>query len=312
MKDQAQKLREIVGNMKKKNNIGVFSYVQTPSKEQGNSTKNARVIAITSGKGGVGKTNLTINLGLALNQLGYKVVILDADLGLANIDVIIGVIPQFTLAHVIRREKTLEEIIIDGPNGIQIISGGSGLKELVHLSEEQLVYLIDNLKEIGKDADFILIDTGAGINQSILSFVSAASEIILISTPEPTSITDAYAMIKNIVSEDKEKSIKVLINRASSSQEGVEIFDKLNAAAQKFLNVSLSRLGYLYEDPYVSKSVRFQTPFLLKYPSSLASQGVKAIAERLIDESKEEFHKNNGLQRFLHKIFSRYYLYRKK
>ncbi len=309
MKDQAQKLREIINKMKQKNKSEVLCSNAISSENKKVFSENSRVITITSGKGGVGKTNLTINLALALSQLGYKVTILDADLGLANIDVVIGLIPKYTLAHVIRQEKTLEEVIIEGPNGIKIISGGSGFSDLVNLEEEQLSYLINSLKNLGKQADFILIDTGAGINQYVLSFANAASEIILITTPEPTAITDAYAMIKNITLDDNEKLIKILINRVESSQEGGEIFDKLNTACQRFLNMSLYRLGYLYEDPYVSKSVKSQTPFLLKYPNSLASQGIKMIATRLVKESSTEILKVSGLQRFINKILYHYHKY---
>lgn len=303
MNDQAEKLREMITNIKKRNQDlnKDRSFMKEP-----NASNNARIIAITSGKGGVGKSNFTINLGLALTKLGYKVTILDADLGLANIDVIVGLIPKYTLAHVIRREKTIEEIIMEGPNGIKLISGGSGLKELVDLTNEQLLYLINNLKHVEQFSDFILIDTGAGINHSVLSFVNAASEIILVSTPEPTSITDAYAMIKNILSKDKHKTINVLINRVESHQEGLEIFNKLNTASQRFLKVQLTSLGYLYDDILVSRSVKSQNPFILKYPNSLISQGVDVIASRLLHENSSEVREINGMRRFIDKFLNYY------
>ncbi|KXG75767.1 MinD/ParA family protein [Thermotalea metallivorans] len=300
MNDQAQKLREIVSNIKKQNR-----HLQShgPDEISDPGRKDARVITVTSGKGGVGKSNFTINLGLALRKLGFEVTILDADLGLANIDVIIGLIPKYSLAHVIRKEKTIEEIMAEGPQGIKIISGGSGLRELVNLSEEQLNHLIENLKILGKTTDFILIDTGAGINHSVLSFVKATHEVILVTTPEPTAITDAYAMIKNIVAEDREKKIRVLINRVENNQEGVEIYNKLNTAAQRFLNVTLERLGYLYDDVVVSKSVKSQKPFILSYPNSLISQGVESIASRIINEQTTEIFKASGFKKFINKLF---------
>ncbi|TCO79928.1 MinD/ParA family protein [Marinisporobacter balticus] len=299
MNDQAKKLREIIHNIKKQNKE---AHSPTFSKNTAD-TDSTRVITITSGKGGVGKSNFTINLGLSLNKLGYKVTILDADLGLANIDIILGVIPKYSLAHVIRKEKSLEEIMVEGPGGIKLISGGSGLKELANLTEEQITNLIVNLKLLGKSTDFILIDTGAGINNSVLSFVDAASEIILVTTPEPTSITDAYAVLKNIVLNDKEKIIRVLINRVENNEEGLEVFNKLNTASQRFLNVSLQRLGYLYDDILVSRAVKRQTPFLLVYPNSLVSKGVETIASRLVNETNSEVFEVSGLKKFIHKFF---------
>jgi flagellar biosynthesis protein FlhG len=299
MKDQAQKLREMVHALKKKND---YQKNETVLHHNIEDKEGARVIAITSGKGGVGKTNLTINLGIALSKLGYRVTILDADLGLANIDVVIGLIPKFTLADVIRGEKTLQEIIIEGPYRIQLISGGSGLKELVNLTEEQLLNLIKNLKYIGEVSDFILIDTGAGINYSVLSFVNATEEVILVTTPEPTSITDAYAMIKNIVYHDREKVIRVLVNRVEDAKEGLEVFNKLDNVSRKFLNRSLQRLGYLYDDTLVSKSVKLQKPFLLSYPNSLVSQEINRIAFQLVGKSDIENYEVSGFRRFMNRF----------
>ncbi|QXM06131.1 MinD/ParA family protein [Crassaminicella indica] len=298
MNDQAKKLREIINNLKKKNE----NQNNLTISENVTDNNNTRVITITSGKGGVGKSNFTINLALALSKLGYKITILDADLGCANIDVILGIIPKYTLANVIRREKKLEEVLIEGPEGIRLISGGSGLRELTNLTEEQIVNLMNNLRSLGKNTDFILIDTGAGINNSVLSFIEATSEVILVTTPEPTSITDAYAVLKNIILGDDEKVVRVLVNRVENSQEGLEIFNKLNMASQKFLNISLQRLGYLYDDHLVSKSVKLQKPVLLSYPNSLVSKGVETIASRLINESNSEIFEVSGLKRFIHKF----------
>ncbi|MBB6216495.1 flagellar biosynthesis protein FlhG [Anaerosolibacter carboniphilus] len=299
MNDQAQRLREIINNLKQNNSETIMDQGKINTMNE----KDARVITITSGKGGVGKSNFTINLGLALRKLGFSVAILDADLGLANIDVIIGLIPKYSLAHVIRKEKTIKEVMTEGPQGIKIISGGSGLRELVNLTEEQLNHLIENLKVIGKETDFILIDTGAGISHSVLSFVNATDEVILVTTPEPTAITDAYAMIKNIVTEDAEKRIRLLINRVENNQEGLDIYNKLNTAAQRFLNITLEQLGYLYDDTVVSKSVKSQKPFILNYPNSLVSQGINSIASRIINEQITEVFEVSGFKRFINKFF---------
>lgn len=304
MNDQAQRLRDMINTMKKQRiyESNQVEKIQAEITEEAH----ARVITITSGKGGVGKTNFTINLGLALRKLGYRVTILDADLGLANIDVVVGMIPKYTLAHVIRNEKSIEEVIVEGPEGIKIVSGGSGLSELVNLSEEQLSNIVYSLKVLGKSADFLLIDTGAGINHSVMSFVHATNEIVLVTTPEPTSITDAYAMIKNIVSYDKDKKIRLLINRIENNQEGAAIFEKLNTASQRFLNVSLEKLGYLYDDTVVSKSVKSQVPFLCNYPNSIVSQGVLSIASRITNESSNEIYQVSSFKRFMNKLFHGY------
>ncbi|MFT9494990.1 MinD/ParA family protein [Anaerosolibacter sp.] len=299
MNDQAQKLREIINSLKRNN----LDTVTDQEKITAINERDARVITITSGKGGVGKSNFTLNLGLALRNLGFSVTILDADLGLANIDVIIGLIPKYSLAHVIRKEKSIEEVMVEGPQGIKIISGGSGLRELVNLTEEQINHLIENLKTIGRETDFILIDTGAGINHSVLSFVNATDEIIIVTTPEPTSITDAYAMIKNIVAEGVDKRIRLLINRVDNNQEGLDIYNKLNTAAQRFLNITLEQLGYLYDDTAVSKSVKAQRPFILNYPNSLVSQGIHSIASRIINEQTSEVFEASGLKKFINKFF---------
>lgn len=299
MNDQAQKLREIINSLKRNN----LDAVTDSDKITTMNERDARVITITSGKGGVGKSNFTLNLGLALRNLGFSVTILDADLGLANIDVIIGLIPKYSLAHVIRKEKSIEEVMVEGPQGIKIISGGSGLRELVNLTEEQINHLIENLKTIGRETDFILIDTGAGINHSVLSFVNATDEIIIVTTPEPTSITDAYAMIKNIVAEGVDKRIRLLINRVDNNQEGLDIYNKLNTAAQRFLNITLEQLGYLYDDTAVSKSVKAQRPFILNYPNSLVSQGIHSIASRIINEQTSEVFEVSGLKKFINKFF---------
>jgi flagellar biosynthesis protein FlhG len=299
MNDQAQKLREIIKNLKRNNTDVAIEQEKINSINE----RDARVITITSGKGGVGKSNFTLNLGIALRDLGFSVTILDADLGLANIDVITGLIPKYSLAHVIRKEKTIEEVMVEGPHGIKIISGGSGLRELVNLTEEQICHLIENLKAIGRETDFILIDTGAGINQSVLSFVNATDEIIIVTTAEPTAITDAYAMIKNIVAEGVDKRIRLLINRVDNNQEGLDIYNKLNTAAQRFLNITLEQLGYLYDDTAVSKSVKAQRPFVLNYPNSLVSQGINSIASRIINEQTSEVFEVSGLKKFISKFF---------
>lgn len=289
--DQAQRLREIIYSSKLQ---------RSASKDSAPTVRDARIITVSSGKGGVGKTNFTVNLAIALSRLGKNVSIIDADLGLANIDVVLGLVPKFTLSHVIRNEKEIKDIILDGPNGIRVISGGSGVMDLVNLDTEEIARLIESLEFLNDDSDYILIDTGAGLSRSVISFIEAASDVVMVITPDPTSITDAYAVIKNIASEDK--NIKVVVNRVDSNKEGQNVFFKLNSAAKKFLNVELDNLGYIYEDNNVKKAVRSQRPFLLEHPNCLASRGVELIAYN-IENNKTFTGSSSGFTRFIEKLF---------
>lgn len=291
MRDQASSLRELIGKINKKNTI----------KNTNNSMKSiSRVITITSGKGGVGKTNFTINLAIELSKLNQRVTIIDADLGLGNIDVVLGLVPKKTLANVIRNEDNILDIRIKGPNGIDIISAGSGIKEMINLPKSEINHLINNFLLLNDTTDYILIDTGAGINDSVITFVEAANEMILVVTPEPTSITDAYAVIKNIGKTDK--IIKIVVNRVENSQEGNDVFNKLNSATKRFLNIELEKLGFIYEDPAVKKSVKSQKPFVLNFPNCIATKSVEHIAYNLISNSKEikEF---SSLKKYINNLF---------
>lgn len=269
--------------------------------EVNETSRDARIITVSSGKGGVGKTNFTVNLGIKLSSMGHKVTIVDADLGLANIDVILGLVPKYTLTHVVKDEMAIHEILMDGPGGIQIVSGGSGVMELVNMEHEKLDALISSFEYMNDDSDFILIDTGAGLSQSVISFIQAADEVILVITPDPTSITDAYAVIKNIA--ESEKHIKVVINRIESNKEGYDVFHKINSATQKFLNVEVESLGFIYEDMNVKKAVRQQTPFILNYPNCIASKGIGMIANNLVNNSCY-VNNVNGFNRFINRLFT--------
>lgn len=284
MTDQAFRLRELINeNAPEKGNFG-----------------DARIIAVSSGKGGVGKTNLTVNLGIALSKMNKKVTIIDADLGLANIDILLGLVPRYTLTNVLKMEKELSDIIVDGPNGVSIISGGSGVMDMVDLSSGELTRLIDSLEQLNNDSDYILIDTGAGLSHSVLSFIQAAQELVVVVTSDPTSITDAYALIKNI--ENKDVNVKVVVNRIESNKEGHDVFEKLNTATSKFLDMTLESIGYIYEDHNVKKSVKKQVPFLIGFPNSLASRGVELVAENL-DRNSTYTQPSGGFSTFIKKIF---------
>lgn len=301
MKDQADRLRQIIENLKLKQ-------AAAQAAAQANllnsiKKKSARVITITSGKGGVGKTNVTINLAIALSELGLRVIILDADLGLANIDVLFGIIPKYTLVDVINNRKNILETLSDGPKNIKFISGGSGVEDLIKLDAQQITKFIENISLLDKLADIILIDTGAGLSDSVMSFVMAADEVLLVTTPEPTSITDAYALIKMVSNRDKDKIIKVLINKAESLNEANDILRKLCIVAEKFLTLKLQPLGYILQDESVTKAVKMQQPFYLAFPKSQAAKNIKELSRRLTDVKQDSnTSENTGIRGFVNRL----------
>ncbi len=277
MNDQAEKLRNIVKN--KKENIN--------SEVEGQSKNAARVIAVTSGKGGVGKTNITVNLAIALSKKGLRVVILDVDLGLANIDILLGKSTRYTLVELIRGERNIFEVLADGPDNVKFISGGSGVDELAQLDKSQIENLVSNIALLDKLCDVILIDTGAGISNSVVSFLMAADEILLVTTPEPTAITDGYAMIKTIMRKDRHKIVKVIVNKADSIREAEDVLDKLFMVSERFLSFELQKMGYILNDECVTKAVKQQKPFSLVYPKSHATYQVTQMAETLLHKEND-------------------------
>jgi flagellar biosynthesis protein FlhG len=295
MKDQAERLREIIGNIKHYNEEEKISGRLTDK-------PGSRVIAITSGKGGVGKTNFTVNLGIVFSQMGLRVVIIDADLGLANVDVVMGKMSKYNLSDVINTNKDILEILEEGPNGVKFVSGGSGVQDLVKLDKTQLVDLLMKLGKLDEEADIILIDTGAGLSDNVISFVHAAKEVILVTTPEPTSITDAYALIKTITHKDKTKNIKVVVNRADNATEAFNLLDKLNVVTQKFLGVKLQKLGYILNDVSVVKAVKIQQPFVVSFSKSEASKNIKEIALTLMDDREVSTNSASGFKTFINKL----------
>lgn len=295
MKDQAERLREIISSIKnyKEDEKSTGSLTDKPG---------SRVITITSGKGGVGKTNFTVNLGIKFAQMGQRVVIIDADLGLANVDVVMGKMSKYNLSDVINSNKDILEILEEGPNGVKFISGGSGVQELVKLNKTQLVDLLMKLGKLDEEADIILIDTGAGLSENVISFVHAAREVILVTTPEPTSITDAYALIKTITHKDKTKNIKVVVNRADNATEAFNILDKLNVVTQKFLGIKLQKLGYILNDANVTKAVKIQQPFVISFSKSEASRNLNDIALTLMNNKELNTSSVSGIKMFINKL----------
>jgi len=287
--DQAQKLRDIINDT----NSDTADVIKSDSK----------IITVASGKGGVGKTNFTVNLGIALAKLGKRVTILDADLGLANVDVLFGIVTKYNLSNVLKDEVPVQDIIVKGPHDINIISGGSGIMDLIDLGNDELEKLINTLSYFNTISDYIIIDTGAGLSKSVLSFVDAASDVILIITPDPTSITDAYALIKNIVKDDM-KNIKLIINRIESNEEGDEVFGKLQQAVNKFLNREVENLGYIFEDSNIKRSVRKQIPLLEAYPRAIASKGIENIAFNL-DNNNRYLKTENSFKSFINRLIKK-------
>lgn len=242
-----------------------------------------RTIAVTSGKGGVGKTHFAANLGVKLAQGGKKVMVMDADLGLANLDIVMGVRPKFSLAHLVRREKTLREIVFPGPCGVRLIAGGSGLEELADLDDEARAELLSSLEQIEDDVDILIIDTGAGLSRNVLGFLRAVEEVMVLSTPEPSSLADAYGIIKALSRERADVSISVVANRVASPEEAAEVYRRLSLVARQFLGISVADGGYIFEDPVVSEAVRQRKPFVLVNPASQAACCIDEIAGRLLE-----------------------------
>ncbi|MTI80176.1 MAG: MinD/ParA family protein [Firmicutes bacterium] len=270
-----------------------------------NSVQGPRVIAVTSGKGGVGKTNITLNLAMALSSLGQRVVIFDADLGMANVEVLLGVNPRYTLFDFLYNNKSLYEIITPGPNNIKLISGGSGLLELANLSQRAIKQLRDTVNHFDVGADIILVDTGAGINKNVLAFVGAAQEVIVVATPEPTSITDAYGLIKVLASYNVHREVNLVVNKVDKEREAKETYHKLEVTARHFLiNTKIRYLGSVKEDVNVVKAVRDQQPFMLYQPDCAASQSIKDLAAELLGNDSKDQGGFSGFFTRLTRLFS--------
>ncbi len=258
--------------------------------------ENIRVIAITSGKGGVGKTYVTANLAYILSRMKKKTLIFDADMGLANIDVILGIFPKDNMHHVLLGEKSLSEVIVPGPGGIKILPAASGIQEMAELSKGQKLTLMDELNDLNEDFDFMLIDTAAGITGNVLYFNMAAKEIIVIVSPEPTSLTDAYALIKILYNGHAEKRIMLIVNMAKNSHEAQEVFARLSKATEHFLDLSIEYLGYIIYDEKVTEAVKQQKMFAEIYPYTQASKCLSSIAKKICREKPEKY--NLGSMKF--------------
>lgn len=268
MRDQASALRQIVDNLKKHR-----------EREPGTG---ARVICISSGKGGVGKTSLAVNMAISIAKKGLRVLLLDADFGLSNVDVMLGVTPPYDLSYVVRGQKHIRDIIAEGPGGVMVASGGSGMNDLINLSESQLANIMDHLLLLEDKADIIILDTGAGVGSLVRRMIEAASEAIIVTTPEPTAIMDSYALVKTVSPGAPQKKLRLVVNRADTVAEAEATMQKFLAVVRLYLHYEMDPLGYILADPAVSKGVRTQQPFVLSYPRSNATRNVETIAWKMI------------------------------
>jgi len=267
-------------------------------------TGSTRVIAVSSGKGGVGKTNSVINLAVAFAKTGKRVLLLDADLGLGNLDVLLGLTPRYNIGHLLRGEKTLSDVLIEGPEGVLILPASSGVHELTELGVEDRLTLLSALENIGTEIDIMIVDTAAGISSNVLFFNAAAHEIVVVVSPEPTSITDAYALIKVLYQKHAERRFRLIVNTAKSKTEALGVYKKLSLAAERFLGVSVDFLGFVFKDANVPKAVHRQKAVLELYPDSKASRCYREIAET-IDSLPSDNTLKGGMQFFWRQVLER-------
>lgn len=280
--DQAARLRQMV----KESGDSLLSRRQTGG--------SAQVIAITSGKGGVGKTNVAVNVSIALAAHGKRVVLIDADYSLANVDILLGFNPRYTIEHVLSGQKSIGEIIIEGPGGIRIVPATSGVQHLSELTGLQKNKLFNSLQILEKHFQYLLIDTAAGISNNVMSILGSADEVLVVTNPEPPAFVDSYALIKHLLNYESDTLVKIIVNSVSGETEAAGIFNRISSTAKRFLRKKIDYLGYIVEDDSVRKAVRSQKPFFLQYPNSPASRCVATLARKQLDgtpvrRSEEEF-----------------------
>lgn len=288
--DQANELRKLI----------LKAQQQTENKKL---NLNSKVITITSGKGGVGKSNFSLNLSLYFSSIGKKVIIIDADFGCANIEVLFGIRPEYNFQHIIKGEKNISEVIMDTKFGIKFISGGSGFKSLSNLTETQVNYFIEQFEYLDNLFDIIIIDTGSGISRNVTNFAKASDEVIVVTTPEPTSFTDAYAFMK-VISEDSSNlpPIKLVVNKAEDYFEAANIYNKLSNASTKFLGIKLENLGHIPLDDNLIRAVKKQEPIILAFPDSKFSTHIKKIGDKLVFEQTTNTNNDAGIKNFMKKL----------
>ncbi|WP_040211263.1 MinD/ParA family protein [Clostridium polynesiense] len=265
------------------------------------SSQNTRIITVTSGKGGVGKSNFVVNLAISLQKLGKKVLIFDADIGMGNDDVIMGIFPRYNIFNVINEDMDILEVMAEGPMGVKLLPGGSGINRIEDLNSDERERFLSKLNSLN-NFDYIFIDTGAGINRSVLAFISSSDELFVITTPEPTSITDAYSLVKAVSHFRIKNKAKIIVNKAFDYEEAGLTFRRFQGAADKFLNIKLEYLGPILEDKRLTQSVRNQKPLVVGYPNSDAGKDIQEIAKGLIGE--KNLKEGSGIQNLFKRIFN--------
>lgn len=288
MLDQAEALRKLVSSDNELNE---------------NKKKSTKIITVTSGKGGVGKSNFVVNLGVCLQNKGKKVLIFDADLGMGNDDVLMGLYPRYNIFDIIFTDKKIQDIIIEGPSGVSLIPAGSGLNKVQELKQEERKLFLNKLEELD-EFDYILMDTGAGVSRDILAFISASEDLIIITTPEPTSLTDAYSLLKATDHFKLKNEAKIIVNKAFTKKEGEETYRRFERAVTTFLKINVSYLGCILDDRKLVQSVRAQKPFVILYPNCSASKDVENIAIKIIGEEASSSDGATGVFKKLFNIFS--------
>lgn len=264
-------------------------------KKHQNSLRNCKTIAVLSGKGGVGKSNLSLNLSLALTKQKQRVLLFDMDIGMGNIDILIGQTASYTMVDLLEKKLSIQQIIKKGPQDLAYVAGGTGISSVFEWSPSDLAHLIQELNSLTNQYDYMIFDMGAGMSESVLKFLKAVDEMIVVTTPEPTSITDAYAAIKLAASYSISAPVRLIINKTLSDKEGNETYERFNRAVQQFLNISISLLGIVPNDQAVQKAVNRQMPFLLQNPASKASISLIEMVSILIPQDNRITAKNEGM-----------------
>lgn len=274
MNDQAEKLRKLMNDSNKEN-------VFLPEEEKAKAR--AKIISISSGKGGVGKTSFAINFAISLGRLGYKIAIIDADIGLSNIEILSGININYSISDIMFSNKSIFDISAIGPEGIKIISGGSGFKEFKLFKEDNFLKLIEEIEKLQATVDYIIIDTGAGISETVIDFVMTTEEVILVCTPDPTSLMDSYILIKALLNNGFTGKINLMSNFVNNRKEGTEIFNKLQSTVESFLKFEINYLGYVEKSNLVSNSIKRQVPFIVSNPNSGISKKINIMAMNFIE-----------------------------
>lgn len=286
MLDQAEALRKLINN-----------------EEQENKKTSTKLITVTSGKGGVGKSNFVVNLAIVLQNKGKRVLIFDADLGMGNDDVLMGLYPKHNIFDIIFTGLEIKDIIIEGTNGVSLIPAGSALSKAQDLEESDKKIFLEKLDTLD-EYDYILMDTGAGVNKDVLSFIAASEELIVITTPEPTSLTDGYSLIKAIDHYKLKTNAKIIVNKAFTREEGEETYHRFDRAVSRFLKINIEYLGCILDDKKLVQSVRQQKPFVVLYPNCDAAKDIENIAMKLIGQEMNRSDGAKGLFKRLFNIFS--------